>query len=169
MPTNDQTSLELDSNSPEQTEAIGQALGLAAEGGELVGLIGELGAGKTRLVKGIASGLGLKDKDQVRSPTFVLIREHHGRLRLFHVDAYRLGGPAELLGLGLDEILEQGGLTVVEWADRVADSLPEDRLSLDFTIIGPNLRRISFRCRGKASTCYLERIREHLPEGPAGV
>ena len=164
MPTNDQAAFELDSNSPQQTEAIGRALGLAAEGGELLGLIGELGAGKTRLVKGIAAGLGLKDQGQVRSPTFVLIREHPGRLRLFHVDAYRLQGPAELLSLGLDEILDHGGLTAVEWADRVGDLLPPDRLDLDFAIIGSNQRRITFRCGGMKAISYLDRIREHLPE-----
>ena len=168
MPINDRAALELNSNSPEQTEALGRALGLAAEGGELLGLIGELGAGKTRLVKGIASGLGLKDEDQVRSPTFVLIREHPGRLRLFHVDAYRLGGPGELLALGLDEILDQGGLTAVEWADRVADSLPTDRLNLDFAITGPNLRRITFRCGGTAAKGYLDRTRGHLPDELTG-
>lgn len=165
----DKTTLELFSHSEEQTEAVGKALGLAARGGELIGLIGELGAGKTRLVKGIAVGLELTDKDQVRSPTFVLVREHAGRLRLFHVDAYRLERPGELSSLGLDEIIDQGGLTVVEWADRVAEALPRDRLSLDFAIIGPNERKIRLSCGGSEAKAYLARIGGHLPEGLGGA
>ena len=114
----EKTELEVFSHSEAETEALGRAIGLAGRGGELVGLVGELGAGKTRLVKGIALGLGLK-AGQVRSPTFVLIREHQGRLRLYHVDAYRLENSGQLENLGFDEIAAGDGLVVVEWADRV--------------------------------------------------
>ena len=141
---------------------MGRAIGLAGRAGELVGLVGELGAGKTRLVKGIAAGLGVTEKREVRSPTFVLIREHPGRLRLFHVDAYRLTGAEELQGLGFGELLEQGGLTVVEWADHVGEALPVDRLNVDLAITGANSRRIGLSCGGVKSRALLERVGAEL-------
>ena len=161
----EQTQLELLSHSETDTETVGRAVGLAGRAGDLVGLLGELGAGKTRLVKGIAAGLGVAQQSEVRSPSFVLIREHVGRLQLFHVDAYRLSGAAELWLLGVDEILSQTGLTVVEWAQRVADSLPADRLSVELTITGPSSRSIRLSCGGPRANRLLARIREQLAKG----
>ena len=155
---NDKSELEFMSHSESQTQALGRAIGLASRAGDVVGLVGELGAGKTRLIKGVAAALGVSKRQQVRSPTFVLIREHAGRLRLFHVDAYRLSGAGELNSLGFEEILSQGGLTVVEWADHVADGLPADRLSLHLIITGPRSRRISLSCGGRQSRALLERL-----------
>ncbi len=155
---NDKSELEFMSHSESQTQALGRAIGLASRAGDVVGLVGELGAGKTRLIKGVAAALGVKNRQEVRSPTFVLIREHAGRLRLFHVDAYRLSGAGELNSLGFEEILSQGGLTVVEWADHVADGLPADRLSLHLIITGPRSRRISLSCGGQKSRALLERL-----------
>ena len=157
---NHKLELEFTSHSESQTQALGRALGLAARAGDVVGLVGQLGAGKTCLTKGLAAGLAVAEKGKVRSPTFVLIREHLGRLRLFHVDAYRLSGPQELTSLGLEEILSQGGLTVVEWADHVADGLPPDRTTLRLTITGPTSRRISMSCGGQRSRTLLERVRQ---------
>ena len=151
--------LEFISHGESQTERIGRAIGMAGRAGDVVGLVGELGAGKTRLAKGVAAGLGVEDERKVRSPSFVLIREHAGRLRLFHVDAYRLAGAGELESLGFEEILGQGGLTVVEWADHVAEALPEDRLTLDLTITGKKSRRIRLNCGGRRSTELLQRVR----------
>ena len=155
---NDKLELEFTSQSESQTKDFGRAIGLAARAGDVVGLIGELGAGKTRLTKGVAGGLEVSEQGKVRSPTFVLIREHVGRLRLFHVDAYRLSGAGELASLGFEEILSQGGLTVVEWADHVADGLPADRLSLHLSITGPNNRGISVSCGGPGSRALLESL-----------
>ena len=157
---NDKLGLEFTSQSESQTHALGRAIGLAARAGDVVGLVGELGAGKTCLTKGVAAGLAVVEQGQVRSPTFVLIREHAGRLRLFHVDAYRLSGAEELASLGFEEVLSQGGLTVVEWADHVSDALPADRLSLHLNITGPNSRRISLSCgQGQGrSRALLERL-----------
>jgi len=152
--------LEFISRSESQTQALGRAVGLASRAGDVVGLVGELGAGKTRLIKGVAAGLGVSNGQEVRSPTFVLIREHAGRLRLFHVDAYRLHGAWELNSLGFEEILSQGGLTVVEWADQVADGLPVDRLTLHLVITGLRSRQVSLRCGGGRSRALLERLRE---------
>ena len=157
---NDKSEQEFVSHNESETQAIGRAIGLAGRAGDVVGLVGELGAGKTRLVKGIAAGLGVGEGQKVRSPTFVLIREHAGRLRLFHVDAYRLCGAAELDSLGFEEILSQGGLTVVEWADHVKDALPADRLTLHLIITGLRSRQISLSCGAGRSRALLERVRE---------
>jgi tRNA threonylcarbamoyladenosine biosynthesis protein TsaE len=115
--------------SAEETRALGRALGAAAEPGILVALAGPLGAGKTVLTKGVAEGLGVRSV--VNSPTFVLMNEHSGRLRLFHVDAYRLDEPEEALAAGLLDERETDGVTVIEWADRLDGWLPFERLDLE--------------------------------------
>ncbi len=130
----------LASTSPDQTRAIGRALGAAATPGTLVALIGPLGAGKTVLAKGIALGLGVTSV--VNSPTFVLMNEHHGRLPLYHVDAYRLDDPEEALAAGLLDDRQAGGVTVVEWADRLGDWLPDERLELEVSPDGMGDRRM---------------------------
>ena len=159
----EQAELELVSNSEAETETVGRAIGVASAAGDLIGLVGELGAGKTRLVKGIAVGLEVTASSEVKSPTFVIVREHAGRLRLFHVDAYRLSGPAELWSIGLEEMLGQAGLVVIEWAKRVADSLPDDRLTVELAITGPNNRRIRLGGGGPRANELLGRIRGQLP------
>lgn len=111
--------MEVLSRSVEQTIALGKAIGRAALGNQVIALIGQLGAGKTHLIKGIAIGLDVPDPDAVSSPTFTLINEHPGRLNLFHVDAYRLDDARQLEALGFDECCRAGALVVVEWADRV--------------------------------------------------
>lgn len=129
MQTADRTATgTLASGSPEATREIGRALGAAAEPGTLVALIGPLGAGKTQLTKGLAEGLGVTSV--VNSPTFVLMNEHLGRLRLFHVDAYRLDDPADAIDAGLLDDREVDGVTAVEWADRLAGWLPAERLEI---------------------------------------
>jgi tRNA threonylcarbamoyladenosine biosynthesis protein TsaE len=111
-----------------ETRALGRALGREAEGGTVLALTGPLGAGKTQLAKGVAEGLDVRSV--VNSPTFVLMNEHSGRLRLFHVDAYRLGDPEEALAAGLLDERQVSGVTVIEWADRLDGWLPADRLDI---------------------------------------
>jgi len=108
------------SHNPEETKALGEQLGRAARHGTVFALSGDLGAGKTQLVKGIARGLEVTAK--VHSPTFTLVNEYGGgRLKLFHLDLYRLETPAQILSAGIDEFLSPDGVTVVEWAERMAD------------------------------------------------
>lgn len=112
------------SRSVEQTIAAGRQLGADARAGKIVGLVGELGTGKTHLVKGIAEGVGTDA--EVTSPTFTLIHEYGGgRLPVYHFDFYRLESKEAALRLGLDEYLFADGLSVIEWADRFPDLLPE--------------------------------------------
>jgi tRNA threonylcarbamoyladenosine biosynthesis protein TsaE len=108
------------SHSPAETESLGERWGRTAERGLVIGLSGDLGAGKTQLVKGIARGLGVTA--QVHSPTFTLVNEYGGgRLRLFHLDLYRLESHAQIVSAGLEEFLQPDGLAVIEWAERMEE------------------------------------------------
>jgi tRNA threonylcarbamoyladenosine biosynthesis protein TsaE len=113
----------------EETRAVGRWLGRAAMPGTVLALAGPLGAGKTQLAKGVAEGLGVTSV--VNSPTFILMNEHLGRLRLYHIDAYRLGDPEEAVTAGLLDERQAEGVTVVEWADRLEGWLPPDRLDIE--------------------------------------
>ncbi|MGI8659310.1 MAG: tRNA (adenosine(37)-N6)-threonylcarbamoyltransferase complex ATPase subunit type 1 TsaE [Candidatus Limnocylindria bacterium] len=114
-----------------ETHELGHRIGAAASAGTVLALIGPLGAGKTQLTKGIAAGLGIDGV--VNSPTFILMNEHVGRLRLYHVDAYRLGEPEEAVEAGLIDDRQADGVLVVEWADRLGGYLPDDRLEIRLT------------------------------------
>jgi tRNA threonylcarbamoyladenosine biosynthesis protein TsaE len=133
-----------------ETRAIGRSIGASAEPGTFVALVGELGAGKTQLAKGVAEGLGVPTV--VNSPTFILMNEHVGRLRLHHVDAYRLGEPEEAVAAGLLDDRQASGVVVLEWADRLAGWLPDDRLEIELTVAedGPDARVLRWRSHGAA-------------------
>ncbi|MGB7746930.1 MAG: tRNA (adenosine(37)-N6)-threonylcarbamoyltransferase complex ATPase subunit type 1 TsaE [Verrucomicrobiia bacterium] len=108
------------SHSPAETESLGECWGRAAQSGLVIGLSGDLGAGKTQLVKGIARGLGIPAR--VHSPTFTLVNEYGGgRLRLFHLDLYRLETHRQMVSAGLQEFLQPDGVTVMEWAERLEE------------------------------------------------
>lgn len=140
----------LATHNAEETRRIGAALGAAAHAGTLLALVGPLGAGKTELAKGVAAGLGVTSV--VNSPTFVLMNEHVGRLRLFHIDAYRLDDPEEAVAAGLFDDRQAAGVTVVEWADRLGDRLPAERLELTIEPApdGSDTRLIGWRAVGAA-------------------
>ena len=116
-------------NNEADTRALGHRIAEAAEPGDVVALIGDLGTGKTALTKYIAEGLGIKG--DISSPTFTIVKEYRsGRLPLYHFDVYRLGSGDELIDIGAEEMLDGDGLCVIEWADIVADVLPEDALAI---------------------------------------
>ena len=147
----------LASSAPEQTRALGRALGRAAVAGTLLALRGPLGAGKTQLAKGVAEGLRVPTV--VNSPTFVLMNEHVGRLRLYHVDAYRLADPEEALAAGLLDDRELEGVTVIEWADRLEGWLPLDRLEIDLEPgSGPSERLVRWEAHGPAHARIAEAL-----------
>ena len=127
-------------NSAEEMRALGREMAAGLEGGEVVGLVGDLGAGKTHLVQGILQGLGAGDP--AASPTFSLVHEHtDGRVPVAHFDFYRMKSPEEAWGMGWDEYLESGSVLLVEWADRFDGSLmPEDTLWLVLTHTGESTR-----------------------------
>ena len=145
-------------HSPAETCALGECLGKEALIGDVVALFGDLGAGKTVLAKGIAAGLGA-DPDDVTSPTFILMRRHEGRLPLYHFDAYRLDGPNDMLDIGADEMFYGDGVSVIEWADRVRDVLPPDRLEVHMRVAGECDREIRLFPTGAQSEALLGRTR----------
>ncbi len=149
-------------DSPAQTYALGQALGECLVGGGCLGLVGDLGAGKTQLVKGMAQGNAAIDPSEVTSPTFTLINEYVGRLQLFHIDAYRLADAGALAALGFDELIAHDAVVVVEWANRVENALPLDRLWIEVDIVGKDSRRFSFQAYGDMATAQLAALRKQL-------
>jgi len=114
--------------SPEETIRVGEKLGTLLHAGDVVCLNGDLGTGKTRLAQGVACGMGVEEP--VTSPTFTLINEYRGRLPLYHIDVYRLNDEQEMEDLGYEEYFYGDGVTLVEWADRVAGLLPVERLDI---------------------------------------
>ena len=141
-----QTSMrvEITSSSPEQTQAIGRVLGARAQPGDVVLLVGELGAGKTCLTQGILWGLGVDE--YARSPTFVMINEYDGRLPLYHIDLYRIEADAEIVDLGLDEYLSGDGVCVVEWPERSRDVYPAERVEIKLEHIDETTRKLTLSC-----------------------
>jgi tRNA threonylcarbamoyladenosine biosynthesis protein TsaE len=118
--------IEIVTNSAAETIELGKRIGAALKGGELFALIGLLGTGKTHLIKGISLGLEAHDADQVSSPTFVLVNEYFGRdglIHIYHIDAYRIESAAEFEALGFDEYCRPGSVVLVEWADKVPQTM----------------------------------------------
>ena len=137
------------SHTPAETESLGENWGRAAKRGLVIALSGDLGAGKTQLVKGIARGLGVTAR--VHSPSFTLVNVYSGgRLTLFHLDLYRLETPEQFLSAGLEEYLRPDGVTVIEWAERMTnDVLPRENFRrAKIEILGENDRRISYEDSG---------------------
>ena len=135
------------SRSPEQTQLLGRHLGGLAEPGDVILLTGDLGAGKTTLTQGIAWGLGIDE--YAASPSFVLVREHHGRLPLYHVDLYRLENLAEIDDLALDEYFYGRGVSVVEWAERAPGLLPVERLQISIQLVNEQERLLKLTPSGE--------------------
>ena len=144
------------------TERLGQALANCLLPGSVVALVGTLGAGKTRLVKALASAAGVP-ADEVCSPTFTLVHEYQGRVPIYHFDAYRLADDDEFLQLGPEEYFESLGWTLIEWADRVSACLPTDYLQISIEVISPTARLFQLHSVGPVSQTVLECLTLRLP------
>ena len=138
------------------TRRLGAALAASARAGDLVCLWGELGAGKTQFAKGFGAGLGVPGT--ISSPTFILMSEYEGRLRLFHVDLYRLADGADALAGGVVDDRQAGGVTLVEWPDRMAGLLPERRLDVAIDGTGTDPRTITIAARHPDLARYLAAV-----------
>jgi tRNA threonylcarbamoyladenosine biosynthesis protein TsaE len=135
--------IEIVSESVEQTQSLGAQLGAIVQAGDVLALVGDLGAGKTNFAQGLARGLGVTE--DVNSPTFILANEYYsGRVPMYHVDAYRVQDAAEAEGFGLDDYLNDDGVTVIEWAERIRAALPPDVLWILFNYLDENQRGLAF-------------------------
>ena len=141
-------------------KAIGRRLGAAMRVGDVVGLVGGLGAGKTTLAQGIAEGLEVSPERHVASPTFALVNEHPARVRFVHADLYRLRDETELPELGLDEIFDRAA-TVIEWADRFPAAVPEDHLRISIAAAADATRTLRVQATGSRGARLASILADH--------
>lgn len=151
---------ELPLKGPAATRALGRKLGAALRPGDFVALTGDLGAGKTLLVRAAAQGAGA---EPASSPTFALVNLYRGPVPLQHIDLYRLSGPADLFALGFDDLLAEPAATLCEWAERAGAALPPDRLEIALDHAGPDARQARLRATGPQG----ERLLRALDEATA--
>ncbi|MBI3011093.1 MAG: tRNA (adenosine(37)-N6)-threonylcarbamoyltransferase complex ATPase subunit type 1 TsaE [Candidatus Omnitrophica bacterium] len=158
------------SGSVEETQAIGERIGRLLRPGDVVALFGELGTGKTTLIQGLARGLG-RDPEAVKSPTFVLMREYPpgppftsagagGEVPLVHIDGYRLADARAVSWLDLDLVFSPRKITVIEWAERFAGALPEDRLEVRLSHVSANRRRLVLVPSGPRAAEMVTRLQQ---------
>jgi tRNA threonylcarbamoyladenosine biosynthesis protein TsaE len=155
--------VELFAPHPERTSAFGEALGRSLVSGDVIGLVGDLGAGKTLFVQGVGRGLAIPQSVRVNSPTFTLLNEYRGgRFTLFHADLYRLEKASELREIGLEDAMDSDGVVMIEWSDRFP-ILPPDHLELRFRVAGETARALVARAHGPRSVRLLERWQTVMP------
>ena len=129
-------------NSASETMLIGEKLAKGLKPGDIVALSGDLGSGKTTFTKGIGKGLGVKDSRRINSPTFVLIKEYSGKTPLYHLDLYRLDALKEIENLAVEEYIYGTGVTVIEWAEKIKNLLPEKHILVKFKVKGDTKREV---------------------------
>jgi tRNA threonylcarbamoyladenosine biosynthesis protein TsaE len=152
------------STSPDTTRRIGQQLGNLLQASDLVALTGDLGAGKTCCIQGIARGLGIPDSMAVTSPTYTLIHEYQGRLPIYHFDVYRLTAGDDLYDLGYEEYFYGNGVTLIEWADRIRSFLPDDYVALHLGIQNDGVREIRCQAFGPRSETLITMLLQNVPD-----
>lgn len=134
----------------DETYKIGKLIGSRVNSGDIICLIGDLGTGKTHLTKGIAKGLDIKD--HITSPTFTIVNEYIGRLKLYHFDVYRVNDPDEIAAIGFDEYIFSDGVSVIEWANYIEELIPTNNLSITIEKLpklGDDFRKINIRYSDK--------------------
>jgi tRNA threonylcarbamoyladenosine biosynthesis protein TsaE len=160
----DKTQLILSSESPAQTMYWGKLLGMLLAGGDVVALVGELGAGKTTLTQGIADGLGVGKDCYVTSPTFTIINEYKGRVPVYHLDFYRIESSAEFDNLGLEEYFSGEGVAIVEWAEKIESFLPKEYLMIIFEYVDYSVRKVGMSGIGKRYIDMVNKIEMEICE-----
>lgn len=137
-------------DSTEKTEAIGELVGKLLNPGDILCLNGDLGTGKTHFTKGIAKGLNITD--YITSPTFNIVNEYEGRLKLYHFDVYRVNDPDEIYAIGFDEYIFSDGVSVIEWANYIDELIPKEHINITIEKIpslGPDFRKIKIDTYGE--------------------
>ena len=124
--------------SPDETQALGEKIGKTLKRGDVIALIGDLGTGKTCLTQGIARGAGIASDEIVSSPSYILINEYNGTVPIYHIDLYRLENSEEIAELGLSEYVEGDGICIIEWAERMAEALPDSCIKIHITLADAN-------------------------------
>ena len=152
----------IDLDSEEETDLLGRALAGTIHPNTVIGLVGPLGAGKTRLTRSIATALGV-ESEAISSPTYVLIHEYEGQLPVLHFDAYRLGGPEPFEALGVAEYWEAGGVCLVEWANLVSEILPESTWYVTIEPISESSRRVTIT--GPDPEILVALLKQHDEQG----
>jgi tRNA threonylcarbamoyladenosine biosynthesis protein TsaE len=152
-------------HSEQETRRWGTRLARLLCGGEIIGLVGELGAGKTCLVRGVAAGLEVSKDAWIRSPSFTLINEYEGRLPIYHIDLYRIGSREETEGLNLREYLYGNGVTLVEWFEHLPAEDVDEYLELRMTHAGGNRRKLNFIAHGERYERIVEGLRAKNSKG----
>ena len=152
------------SNSSRKTMGWGRQLGKLVQGGEIIGLVGELGTGKTTLTRGVAAGAGVGKDAWVRSPTFTLINEYQGRLPVYHIDLYRIGKAEEMDALNLREYLYSTGVSLIEWFEYLPAGEADEYLEIKMAYAGRTGRELTFVARGGRYERMLAELRSGTGE-----
>jgi len=154
--------INIKTNSTDETRKLGLKIGSLINQPLIIALNGDLGSGKTAFVQGLASGLEVPEEYYITSPTFTLINEYPGRLRLLHVDLYRLDSIADLEDIGLDERLYDQAVVAIEWADKLLDNLPERHLTVNMEIIDDHCRILSLGATGHQAVNLIKALEDVL-------
>jgi len=165
MQTNFQFSIfnfQTNTRSAGETQKLGQKLGKNIQPGTVLALYGDLGSGKTVFVQGLGAGLNVPEDYYITSPTYTLINEYPGRIKLLHVDLYRIDNPGKVEDTGLDDVFENDVVAAIEWADRLGDDLPKDHIKIQFEIHGTESRKIKFSAYGQRGVNLLKIIENDL-------
>ena len=148
-----------------ETIRTGKRIGRLLKVGDVVALVGELGAGKTQLIKGLAAGVGIGNPTYISSPSFTLINEYPGKIPFYHIDLFRLEREKEAEELGLEDYFQGGGITAIEWADKIPSLLPKEMLLIHIVYTGKNTRSIEIRGKGKRYQKILEGLQGSRIQG----
>jgi tRNA threonylcarbamoyladenosine biosynthesis protein TsaE len=157
------------SRSSLQTRNLGKRLGKLLKGGEIIGLTGELGSGKTCFVRGVTEGLDVGEGAWIRSPTFTLINEYHGRLPVYHIDLYRVGSPRDMQELDLVEYLFSDGVSLIEWFDHLPSGEAEEYLNVKFEHVDGNQRKLTFVSFGGRYDEIIEILSDRFQNRKSGI
>ena len=134
--------MEFHTKSSEETIALGKKIGAKLNSGDILTFYGDLGSGKTTMIKGVSLGLGVTEEDIVKSPSFIMVNEYKGRFPIYHIDLYRTRNIEEILSIGFDDYLYGNGVCLIEWAEKAEKELPENIIKVELEVLNQDERKI---------------------------